>query len=438
MWLAPPSAPSEPADEELAWIDQFRVELETPGGPLPFIVETAMRSPPHRSKYLSHREFMSIYYAAARVVNGTEATLASSLSVKPTGLVADPETARSLVSIAFDQYESSLEGSAGPSCIVGDPVIDYCERGVWKIRHKDTVIEIPFVTRPASGADDRFNPVPDAGEPAGFTGRWSVDFSSTDDAAVGAFEVDTAQIASSTFLTPTGDYRYLAGRVDGDLMRLSTFDGAHAYLFHARMQPDGTISGDFWSGNWHHETWTAVRDDDARLPDPFAQTAPTAALVDDLVFRSLDGTPTRVADLLDAGGGKARIIEVFGSWCPNCADAGTEMRRLRDKYGDRLTIVGLAFERSSEHAEAAERVRAYADRFNADWPLLIGGLADKAKASAELPILDQVRAFPTTIFLNERNEVVRVHSGFVGLAGRGDHLKQQRAFETIIDELLAE
>ena len=77
-------------------------------------------------------------------------------------------------------------------------------------------------------------------------------------------------------------------------------------------------------------------------------------------------------------------------------------------------------------------------QFRADWPLLIGGLADKAKASAELPILDQVRAFPTTIFLNERNEVVQVHSGFVGPAGRGDHLEQQRAFEAIIDELLAE
>jgi hypothetical protein len=62
-----------------------------------------------------------------------------------------------------------------------------------------------------------------------------------------------------SFLTPAGDYRHLAGRVDGDLMRLSTFDGAHAYLFHARMQPDGTIAGDFWAGNWHHATWTAVR-----------------------------------------------------------------------------------------------------------------------------------------------------------------------------------
>jgi hypothetical protein len=35
----------------------------------------------------------------------------------------------------------------------------------------------------------------------------------------------------------------------------------------------------------------------------------------------------------------------------------------------------------------------YAERHGAGWPVLIAGLADKAKASAELPVLDRVRAF---------------------------------------------
>ncbi len=286
--------------------------------------------------------------------------------------------------------------------------------------------------------DDRFVPVPEAGPPADFSGRWAVDFAASDDISVGVFSVDADHIATGTFLTPTGDYRYLAGRVDGDLMRLSTFDGAHAFLFHARMQPDGSIAGDFWSGNWHHETWTAVRDDDAQLPDAFTQTAATGVAVEQLAFRDLDGRPTRVADLLDAGGAPARVLYLFGSWCPNCADAGAEMRRLKEKYGEQLTVVGLAFEQTQDFERSARQVRLYAERHGADWPVLIAGLADKSKASAELPVLDRVRAYPTTIFLNARNEIVAVHTGFNGPATGEEHRRQQREFEGLIDRLIAE
>lgn len=275
-------------------------------------------------------------------------------------------------------------------------------------------------------------------EPASFSGRWSIDFASTVNPAVGVFEVDTNQITTGAILTPTGDYRYLAGRVDGDLLRLSTFDGAHAFLFHARMQADGTIKGDFWSGNWHHDTWTAVRDDNAALPDAFTQTAATGVGVEDLAFRELDGRPTRVADLLDAGGSPARVLYLFGSWCPNCADAGAEMKRLKEKYGEQLTVVGLAFEQTEDFERSVRQVRLYAERHGAGWPVLIAGLADKAKASAELPVLDRVRAFPTTIFLNARNEIVAVHTGFNGPATGEEHRRQQKEFEGLIDRLIAE
>jgi thiol-disulfide isomerase/thioredoxin len=431
-----------------SWVpgeELVRLDLETPGGPLPVFVRwrifpveknsVGMISYPHMREEREKFDFIATFTVEyPQMLDPGLSVVAfarADLRLDEVG----PEMIR--LTLNMDPYDSALVSKFDETEIT--KLSTMIPSGHWVVRRGDAIVYVPFRAVPADHRTPLFDALNRDVPAAKFGGRWRVRFSGSDQAAVGVFEVGAyTGNAAGTFLTPTGDYRHLAGRVDGDLMRLSTFDGAHAYLFHARMQPDGTISGDFWSGNWHHETWTAVRDDDARLPDPFAQTAPTAALVDDLVFRALDGTPTRVADLLDAGGGKARIIEVFGSWCPNCADAGAEMRRLKDKYGDRLTIVGLAFERSAEHAEAAERVRAYADRFGADWPLLIGGLADKSKASAELPILDQVRAFPTTIFLNERNEVVRVHSGFVGPAGRGDHLEQQRAFETIIDELLAE
>jgi len=40
---------------------------------------------------------------------------------------------------------------------------------------------------------------------------------------------------TGTFLTTTGDYRYLDGIVTGDSLKLSTFDGAHAYASWRRL-----------------------------------------------------------------------------------------------------------------------------------------------------------------------------------------------------------
>ncbi|MFK7760054.1 MAG: TlpA family protein disulfide reductase [Phycisphaerales bacterium] len=270
-----------------------------------------------------------------------------------------------------------------------------------------------------------------------FDGKWSVNFESSDQLAIGIFNVDDQKNASGTFMTTTGDYRYLAGRVDGNLMRLSTFDGAHAFLFHARMQDDGTIEGDFWSGNWWHETWTAVRDEDAALPDAFEQTviADEAAL-DEMVFKNLQGVPTRVLDVLDESNAKARIIEIFGTWCPNCSDAARELVSLREQYGDDLAVVGLAFEITEDFERSVSQVKKHHEHIGSDWPVLIAGLSDKAKASEALPVLDKVRSYPTLIFLDRNNEVQAVYSGFSGPATGDAYTTQRERFKALIDEMI--
>ena len=109
---------------------------------------------------------------------------------------------------------------------------------------------------------------------ANVTGRWAVTFvedDGTESFAIGEFDQQGTQL-TGTFLTPKGDYRYLAGEVDGDMLHLSTFDGAHAFVFHAHVQEDGSLDGDFWSGTKWHESWTAARYFDAELPDAYELT----------------------------------------------------------------------------------------------------------------------------------------------------------------------
>jgi thiol-disulfide isomerase/thioredoxin len=220
-------------------------------------------------------------------------------------------------------------------------------------------------------------------------------------------------------------------------LRLSGFDGAHAFLFSATLAGDGTLAGDFWSSEDHHETWSARRDEAAALPDAFAQTSWSDLPLGELNFPDLDGD----WHALDAPefAGRARIIEIFGSWCPNCHDAAEELVRLQQRYGERgLSIVGLAFERTGDAQHDAAQVRLFAERHGVTWPLLLAGTADKATATARVRLLDEVRSFPTTIFLHGDGRVRAVHSGFSGPATGEDFRKQQQAFESLIEELLAE
>ena len=331
------------------------------------------------------------------------------------------------IQIFFDHYDSDLmlEGDMWQSGMTGR----------WsKYRGENELAVIDARARPNVSLG-RFNEVQELS--VDFEGRWLVNFASSESSAIGVFEVNENQIASGTFMTTTGDYRYLAGRVDGNLMRLSTFDGAHAFLFHARMQDDGTIEGDFWSGNWWHETWTAVRDDNAALPDAFEQTvvADEDAL-DDMVFKNLQGEPTRVLDVLDESNAPARIIEIFGTWCPNCSDAGRELVSLREQYGDDLAVVGLAFEVTEDFDRSVQQVKHHHEHIGTDWPILIAGLSDKEKASQSLPVLDKVRSYPTLIFLDRNNEVKGVYSGFSGPATGDAYTKQRERFEALIESMI--
>lgn len=329
--------------------------------------------------------------------------------------------------INFPHYDSSITLTKND---------DGSLSGVWRKVRGDSVAELPAHAQPKSSIE-LFPPSEGEDRSMRFDGRWRIEFDSSEDVAIGEFHGWGDNDVTGTILTTTGDYRFLEGRSGGALMRLSTFDGAHAFLFHARLQSDGTIAGDFWSGDWWHDTWTATRDDDAQLPDMFAQTsAVSEEALDDLVFTNLEGDPTRVVDALNATNAPARIIEVFGTWCPNCADAGRELAALKDEYGDNLGILGLAFELTDDHQRSSAQVKRYLERFGADWDVLIAGLSNKDAATKELAILDRVRAYPTTIFLNSDNEIVEIHTGFTGPVTGDAYTEQHDRYVSIIESLI--
>lgn len=317
--------------------------------------------------------------------------------------------------------------------------------GTWTKRAgPQRVTELPF--RANGPGDD--GSVPAASGPIGGVhrvlapGRWSLRFASEEDAAVLAVVPAGAHLRA-TVLTTTGDYRYLGVREQvhdgrGLPIALSCFDGAHAFLFRARWSDERTLAGEFWSGATWHDTWTAALDPDAKLPDPFELTRVNAtAKLAELRFPGLDG----VVRSLDEGEltGAPRVIQLFGTWCPNCNDEAPYLAELDRRYRARgLRVVGIAFELTGELERDTRQVQRFRERWKLEYPLFVGGLADKAQASQAFPLLDRLRAYPTTLFVRRDGTVRAVHQGYSGPATGAEHEKLRESFERLIQELLAE
>jgi thiol-disulfide isomerase/thioredoxin len=336
------------------------------------------------------------------------------------------------VVLAFDHYGSAIEAKLEDG---GESLA-----GTWRKKTtEEKPAELPF--HAIAGERPRFEAgtrVEEGTSPPLQDGRWNVRFRNEEAPAVGIFENVGDGRVQGTFLTTTGDYRYLAGSYSDGKLRLSCFDGAHAFLFHARLEEDGSLNGDFWSRDAYHDTWTATRDDEARLPDSFGLTRATEGVdLSSLVFPDTLGQSRSLGDAEFAG--PVRIVEIFGTWCPNCNDATRYLVELHDRYAARgLVIVGLAYELSGEFERDAEQVRVYADHHQVPYTLLVAGRYGRDEASRSFPLIDRIRAFPTTLILDGDGRIRAVHTGFSGPATGEEHRKLRDEFERRIESLLKE
>lgn len=290
----------------------------------------------------------------------------------------------------------------------------------------------------------RFVAAPDepADAVAGVGGAWAVVFDETDgpQPARGEF-VQTGTRVRGTFLTPVGDHRYLEGDFRDGLLRLSTFDGGHAFLYHARVQPDGTLRGEFWSSAGAAIPWTARPIGAAEadgLPDVYAAAGLTNAEGRlRFTFPDVEGRPVSLTDARFRG--KVVIVNIFGTWCPNCNDEAPLLRELSRRYGPRgLEIIGLAYEQTGDPETDRRSVRTFAQHYDLDHTLLLAGLSDRQAARQTLPDVSGVFAFPTTIFVDRSGRVRKIHSGFTGPATGARYTRLVAEFDSLIESLLGE
>jgi len=340
--------------------------------------------------------------------------------------VADVNVNGDSVAIKMPLFESEFKLKLSKGALTG--------KWIKHLADSDAVVDFNAVY----GNNQRFKT--DKKPAANISGRWAVGFGEGEekDFAVGEFKQDDAKL-TGTFLTTTGDYRFLEGVVSGDSLYLSCFDGGHAYLFNAKIKGDSITSGKFYSGRTGTDVWTAVKDANAKLPDAYSLTALKPGFKKlAFTFNDLSGNKVSLTDQRFKN--KVVIVQIMGSWCPNCMDETAYLVNYYKKYHPKgVEIVGLAYERTTDFARSQKALQQLVDRFNISYPILITGYTPaRGEAAKSLPMMEKVLGFPTTIIVDKKGDVRKIHTGFSG-PGTGEHyIEFITEFEKLTDNLLAE
>jgi thiol-disulfide isomerase/thioredoxin len=308
--------------------------------------------------------------------------------------------------------------------------------GSWYNFHRSGDYSIPFIAE--AGISHRFEPCKST--PSDIAGKWEVTFSpGTNDEykAVGLFEQANEKLYG-TFMTETGDYRFLEGSVSGKNIHLSCFDGSHAFLFKATLNDSSGLQGVFYSGTHWSEPWVARKNNSFELtnPDSITYLKPGYESIS-FRFPNLEGQ--EVSYPSEPYNGKVTIVQVMGSWCPNCMDETVYLRDVYKQYHSKgLEIIALCFERSPNLEEAKKNVMNHKTHLGAAWEFLIAGKSSKDFATKALPMLNQVISFPTTIFIDKKGKIRKIHTGFYGPGTGSYYHRFQEKTQEFIEKLLSE
>ena len=230
--------------------------------------------------------------------------------------------------------------------------------------------------------------------------------------------------AWATISTPTGDYRHLAGKLVGNQLVLNTFDGSHLFRFNATLREDSLVEGQFLSGTHYRTEFEGVK----RASQAHTWTSGRQNVVaDKLLFFGTN--PTGQAEVwnkerLRRDGKTGIVVDIMGTWCPNCMDEARLMVSLADSFPD-VQFLTLGYERSTD-STALVRLTQFKREIGMTWPVLLGGRASKTAAAESIPALDSIHSFPTTVFWPVDGEPV-VHKGFNGPA-TGEGYARETAF----------
>ena len=278
--------------------------------------------------------------------------------------------------------------------------------------------------------------------------------------------------AAASILRVDGDTGTLTGRFEGGKWTLNHFDGARASVLEILPKPDGTLDVTLkgfhgppkeYAHNGprprHSETpvplsygagarglcastrFVAVRLEQAKIKgvplptDPDEHTrmkdwkAPLQFSFPDLSGKLVSNTDSQFQ-------GKVVLVNVTGSWCPNCHDEAPFLASIYRKYHSRgLEIVALDFEESEQRKDPT-RLQAFIKKYAIEYTYLLAG--EPSELEAKLPQAENLNSWPTTFFIGRDGRVRAIHAGFAAAATGPFNAALKKEINERIENLLVE
>ncbi|MDA9835771.1 thioredoxin family protein, partial [Flavobacteriales bacterium] len=203
------------------------------------------------------------------------------------------------------------------------------------------------------------------------------------DTSIGKFKLtQKGDSAWATFMTSTGDYRYLAGRIDTitNEFKIQNFDGVHLFYFEGSIWGDSITDGVFKSGIHYSTSWSGVRAENEKVKWSSKQEWGRGEKV---VFEGVNSggeVEFWSRERLKKSGYKLLVVDVMGTWCPNCMDEVRLLKELSLDYPEML-VVSMSFERFKGN-EALRRIADFKESLGVSWEVLHGGAASKGEADS--------------------------------------------------------
>lgn len=310
--------------------------------------------------------------------------------------------------------------------------------GVWQRASVSQQIVLPLtasakhaVRFPATNGPSRLN----------VEGKWQVSFTSPSGKQSPAIATlhQKGDIVTGSVLTPYGDDRYLEGIVTGDSLYFSGFDGIHSLLFKALVNGD-KLTGVQFSGAASKQSFKAYKTANPSLPNEAAMyLKPGESGHLNFSFKDLDGKQVSINDPRFKN--KVVIIDLMGSWCPNCMDETAFLSKYYNANKDKgVEVISLAYELTTDFERSRKSLLKFQKAYNITYPVLITGVTvtDKQRTEKTLPEFTPIKMFPTTIILDKTGNVRKIDTGFQGPGTGSYYTNYVKEFNDLMDKLLAE
>ena len=270
-------------------------------------------------------------------------------------------------------------------------------------------------------------------------GKWRVVFNpgtQNEEVLVGVFEQKISNLVTGSFLSETGDYRYLNGYVANGKLHLQTYTGYWAFVVEADLNGSNEMSGVFYSGGKSRSPFKAIKDETVQLRDESSLTylikRDEPVLLKDLI--KMNGRKTTV-DL--ATEKQLTLIQIMGTWCPNCLDETKLLQELQAEYGSKgLCVLALAFEVGADTKKQRVRLKNWMKSMDVTYPVYLAGTSSKDVASARFPMLNGIMSFPTALLVDQQGKIIAIHTGFSGPATGEAYIELVKKYKQEIENAL--